>query len=62
MSHAERCPVCCGSGKIKDNNCHGCLGKGWIEVSDTHASGCTCYLKGKTTANISCPVHGPIYA
>lgn len=45
MAHAERCPVCGGSGKITDPDslrttypvekvCHGCWGKGWVEVSD----------------------------
>ena len=47
MSHAERCPVCYGQGKLPlgDNNlclitapiekiCHGCNGSGWIVVSD----------------------------
>ena len=32
--HAERCPVCCGSGKYNDEVCHGCNGKGWVEVND----------------------------
>ena len=45
MSHAEKCPVCNGSGKIRtvsgagtllyDEPCHGCQGKGWITVEDT---------------------------
>ena len=46
MSHAERCPVCYGSGKYTPINggcssgvpqpqtCHGCGGKGWVEVGD----------------------------
>ena len=45
MSHAERCPVCYGDGEVKDPNyngctvpmkktCHGCHGKGWVEVMD----------------------------
>jgi hypothetical protein len=45
MAHAEKCPVCGGTGKVKDNNygsktdgndveCHGCSGKGWVEVAD----------------------------
>jgi hypothetical protein len=45
-SHAERCPVCYGSGKYTPINdgystavpqpvtCHGCGGKGWVEVGD----------------------------
>ena len=47
MSHAEICPICFGKGKIKkgmrawidvtsndyDKPCHGCGGKGWVEVS-----------------------------
>ena len=49
MSHAEKCPVCEGSGKkfrdhetpATDKNagswykpCHGCGGSGWITVQD----------------------------
>jgi len=34
MAHSEICPVCCGSGRYLDKLCHGCGGKGWIEVSD----------------------------
>ena len=29
---AQKCPVCDGSGKYKDKTCHGCDGKGWVEV------------------------------
>ena len=43
---AEKCPVCDGSGKVairdgkldtsaaaeRDRTCHGCGGKGWVEV------------------------------
>jgi len=42
MSHAERCPVCHGSGKIwkgvgtsstgYEDSCYGCNGKGWVSV------------------------------
>jgi len=43
MSHAERCPICYGKGKIPDDEignsnipiykpCHGCFGCGWITV------------------------------
>ena len=33
MSHAEKCPICGGSGKLPDKvTCHGCGGKGWVEV------------------------------
>lgn len=43
MSHAERCPVCNGHGsyggitdsggaEIEQYVCHGCDGKGWVEV------------------------------
>ena len=32
--HAERCPVCVGTGKIEKETCHGCGGKGWVEVTD----------------------------
>jgi hypothetical protein len=45
---AQLCPVCNGSGKLtiegsitdtsiswpRYNTCHGCSGKGWVEVSD----------------------------
>ncbi len=44
MAHAEVCPVCWGTGKARRFgatdlteewvNCHGCGGKGWVEVSD----------------------------
>jgi len=42
--HAEKCPVCCGTGKIAndgkttdatDKVCHGCGGKGWVTVENT---------------------------
>ena len=47
MTHAERCPVCNGSGKYVESTyftitapiektCHGCLGKGWVEVRDDY--------------------------
>lgn len=26
------CPVCEGSGKYDDKQCHGCKGRGWVEV------------------------------
>lgn len=48
--HAERCPVCLGYGKVRNSGehtfgpvatslmpkavCHGCDGKGWVEVND----------------------------
>ena len=41
MAHAEKCPVCNGTGKYllePDNReiaCYGCDGKGWIEVADS---------------------------
>lgn len=46
MKHAELCPVCQGTGKITKKLkeaitaadlckiCHGCGGKGWVEISD----------------------------
>lgn len=43
MAHAEKCPLCGGNGNMNgmDGNvggttpfCHGCYGKGWIEVMD----------------------------
>ena len=33
MAHAQTCPICGGSGKLPDV-CHGCGGKGWVEVAD----------------------------
>lgn len=35
MSHAELCPVCKGTGKVNEKECHGCQGKGWIEIGDS---------------------------
>jgi hypothetical protein len=32
--HAEKCPICEGVGMLHDIECHGCGGKGWVEVSD----------------------------
>jgi len=32
--HAEKCPVCEGSGKYKKKECHGCDGKGWILIPE----------------------------
>jgi len=44
MARADLCPVCRGSGKYKSSNpverlhgekpCHGCWGRGWVEVTD----------------------------
>jgi len=49
MAHAQTCPICNGQGKIKNPDhdkqataspsmitCHGCGGRGWIEVADTY--------------------------
>ena len=36
MSHSEKCPVCEGTGKIKDVTCHGCAGLGWITLQDNN--------------------------
>ena len=33
MAHAEICPVCNGTGKVGNVLCHGCGGRGWLEVS-----------------------------
>ena len=58
MAHAEKCPVCGGSGVIVDSEfgrstaaqatkpCHGCGGSGWVTVHDC----------GKTN-----PVYVPYY-
>lgn len=32
VEHAEVCPVCQGSGKYKEEKCHGCDGRGWVKV------------------------------
>lgn len=50
--HAERCPVCHGTGKTEESQklpltygpqyekvCHGCGGRGWVEVSDNFHNG-----------------------
>ena len=43
MSHAEKCPICGGTGKVYPSyqstgtieiTCHGCGGYGWVEVRD----------------------------
>lgn len=46
MAKAIKCPICNGAGKLKDprknmdatyapeETCHGCIGKGWVEVAD----------------------------
>ena len=44
MSHAEKCPVCEGAGRLPDGkgetssargkDCNGCGGKGWVTVDD----------------------------
>ncbi len=31
---AVLCPVCKGSGKYKDERCHGCYGRGWVQVAE----------------------------
>jgi len=37
---ADKCPVCYGTGKVLDcyaeKTCHGCLGKGWVEVKEDY--------------------------
>jgi len=32
MKHAEICPVCGGAGQVNGQRCHGCGGRGWVEV------------------------------
>lgn len=45
IMHAEICPICKGTGKITtgrdsttpiEKTCHGCNGKGWIEIHDRY--------------------------
>jgi len=36
MAHAQICPICHGIGKYCGYPCHGCGGRGWIEVRDEH--------------------------
>ena len=57
------CPVCSGTGKLPDStftstnkNCHGCSGKGWVEVGDSSSTSsywpytpcCVTYATGGT--------------
>ena len=47
MAQAVKCPVCKGSGnlrkmnfmkgKLKNNPCHGCDSKGWVEIENGYA-------------------------
>ncbi len=45
MAHAQICPVCLGKGILPadkystaaEEKCHGCNGRGWVEVSDEPA-------------------------
>lgn len=50
MAHAEKCPVCKGKGTVIDpdsygktaylpKRCHGCEGKGWVEVGNEQVIG-----------------------
>lgn len=51
MSHAEKCPICSGTGKVETahplsgiyapevTTCHGCGGKGWVEIEDELQAG-----------------------
>ena len=43
MAHAQTCPICIGKGRLPNDGkttdatepiCHGCNGKGWVEVAD----------------------------
>jgi len=36
MSDARICPVCSGSGKYNDKECHGCGGQGWVIIPSSH--------------------------
>lgn len=55
MTQPEKCPICGGSGKspytgettsATPTACHGCYGRGWVEISD---DGGRCSNCGKTT-------------
>lgn len=34
MAKAVLCPVCNGEGEFKTRPCHGCDGKGWVQVRE----------------------------
>ena len=34
MAKAQLCPVCQGEGKYKGKKCHGCDGRGWVQVRE----------------------------
>ena len=34
LMQAVCCPVCLGTGKYEENQCHGCNGKGWVVVPE----------------------------
>jgi len=34
MAKAQLCPVCQGEGKYKGKKCHGCDGRGWVQVDE----------------------------
>ena len=43
MAHAEKCPICYGSGNKDEyggipsgtvETCNGCMGRGWVSVQD----------------------------
>ena len=46
----------------EQKTCHGCNGRGWVTVEDTPSvyppPRCTCHLKGRSTGEIPCPIHG----
>ncbi len=46
MAHAEKCPICYGTGQVNPDpvgtavnlkTCHGCGGTGWVTVQDNDA-------------------------
>lgn len=73
-THAEKCPVCGGSGGIRQDiesggwfkfSCHGCNGIGWITVEDNDEHiidyNTTCAPRGEGTwIGINCDAHGSI--
>ena len=48
MASVKKCPICEGRGKVyggfetgtvPEQTCHGCCGRGWVEVDDGYKEG-----------------------